>query len=100
MRQGRVIPLSKEKYHDIFRKFGIDGQEGADTMEGKPGETLIDVSKLKPHPRNAEIYGEEAVSDLIVQIEAYVELLIPSRSRRISPLSLGIGDGKQPVSLV
>lgn len=71
MRQGRVIPLSKEKYHDIFRKFGIDGQEGAYAMEGKTGEILIDVSKLKPHPRNAEIYGEEAVSDLIVQIEAY-----------------------------
>lgn len=40
-------------------------------MDGKNGVRLIDVSKLKPHPRNAEIYGEEAVSDLMVQIEAY-----------------------------
>lgn len=71
MRQGRVIPLSEEEYHDIFRKFGVDGQEGAHAMEGKTGERLIDVSKLKPHPRNAEIYGEESISDLMIQIEAY-----------------------------
>ena len=71
MRQGRVIPLSEEEYHDIFRKFGVDGQEGAHAMEGKTGERLIDVNKLKPHPRNAEIYGEESISDLMIQIEAY-----------------------------
>lgn len=71
MRQGRVIPLSEEEYHDIFRKFGVDGQEGAHAMEGKTVERLIDVSKLKPHPRNAEIYGEESISDLMIQIEAY-----------------------------
>lgn len=40
-------------------------------MDVENGVRLIDVSKLKPHPRNAEIYGEETVSDLAVQIEAY-----------------------------
>lgn len=71
MRKGRVISLSEEECHDIFRKFGVDRREGAHAMDGKNGVRLIDVSKLKPHPRNAEIYGEEAVSDLMVQIEAY-----------------------------
>lgn len=71
MRQGRVIPLSEEDFHDVFRRFGVDEQEGVHAMEGENGSRLIDVSKLKPHPRNAEIYGKESISDLMVQIEAY-----------------------------
>lgn len=70
MRKG-INSLNKEEIQDIFRKFGVDGQEGDHTMESENGARLIDVTKLKPHPRNAEIYGEETVSDLAVQIEAY-----------------------------
>lgn len=48
MRKGRVISLSEEEYHDIFRKFGVDRREGAHAMDGKNGVRLIDISKLKP----------------------------------------------------
>lgn len=71
MRQGTINPLSKEEIRDIFRKFGIDKQKEGRDMEAESGTILVDISKLKPHPRNAEIYGEEIVSDLAVQIEAY-----------------------------
>jgi len=71
MCQGRIHPLSNDELRDIFRKFGADWQEGDPAMETKSGVQLVDVNKLKPHPRNAEIYGKEDVSDLIVQIKAY-----------------------------
>jgi len=71
MRQGRIYQPSNEEIQDIFRKYGVVEKEGSHAMETESGVQLVDVSKLKPHPRNAEIYGEEYVSDLIVQIEAY-----------------------------
>lgn len=71
MRKGRVVPLNKEEFQHIFRKFCVDGPEGAHTMDVENGVRLIDISKLKPHPRNAESYGEETVLDLAIQIEAY-----------------------------
>jgi ParB family chromosome partitioning protein len=37
----------------------------------------IAVGKLKPHPRNVEIYGEEDVSDLVAQIEERGRIVMP-----------------------
>ncbi len=71
MRSGRINHLSKEQLRDIFRKFGVDEPKGDLAMKGNSGVQLISISELKPHPRNAEIYGDEDVSDLVVQIEAY-----------------------------
>lgn len=52
-------------------RFGVDTQEGEPALESKNGVRPVNVSQLKPYPRNAEIYGEEDVSDLIIQIRAY-----------------------------
>lgn len=71
MHQGRIHQLSDEQIQAVFRRFGVDEQEEGRTMESERGARLVDVSVLKPHPRNAEIYGKEDVSDLAVQIEAY-----------------------------
>lgn len=71
MCKGRIISLSKEEFDNIFQKFGVDKQEGDHTMESETGVKLIDVDRLKPHPRNVKIYGEETVLDLVAQIEAY-----------------------------
>lgn len=71
MHKGKISPLGEEEIYHIFRKFGVDEPEGDPAMDVENGVRLIDVSMLKPHPRNAEIYGEELVSDLAVQIEAY-----------------------------
>lgn len=71
MRQGRINLLSNEEIHAIFRKFGVEAREGDLAMETESGVQLVDVNKLKPHPRNSEIYGKESVADLTVQIEAY-----------------------------
>jgi len=38
---------------------------------------FAEIDKLKPHPKNEEIYGEEDVSDLIAQIEACGEIIDP-----------------------
>ncbi len=71
MRQGRIYQPSNEEIQDIFRKYGVVEQEGGHAMETESRVQLVNVSKLKPHPRNVEIYGEENVADLKVQIEAY-----------------------------
>lgn len=71
MHQRRINLPSKEEVGNIFRKFGVDEQEAGGNMEIEVGTRPVDVSKLHPHPKNTEIYGEEDVSDLAVQIEAY-----------------------------
>lgn len=71
MSKGRIRPMDAEEINNIFRRFGVDEQEEDRTIDGENGVKLISVSKLKPHPRNSEIYGKENVSDLAVQIEAY-----------------------------
>jgi hypothetical protein len=70
------------------------------TQKLTPGEHQLDPKLLKPHPRNASLYGEdESVSDL-------VELI--GNSNWLKPLVLlltlsllaVIGDGKPPLSWV
>lgn len=71
MSEGRINRLSEEELDSMFRRFGVGDQEENRTIDGETGVKLISVSKLKPHPRNSEIYGKGNVSDLAVQIEAY-----------------------------
>ncbi len=41
------------------------------------GQQMVNVDKLKPHPMNAEIYGNEDVTDLIAQIVASGKIFNP-----------------------
>lgn len=66
-----MASFAKGELYDTFRRIEVNEQGGDHAMEDENRVRLIDVGKLKPHPRNAEIYGEETVSDLVVQIEAY-----------------------------
>ncbi len=41
------------------------------------GQQMVNIDKLKPHPMNAEIYGDEDVTDLIAQIVASGKIINP-----------------------
>ncbi len=41
------------------------------------GQQMVNIDKLKPHPMNAEIYGNEDVTDLIAQIVASGKIFNP-----------------------
>ncbi len=72
MYKRRKINLTDKELHDILRKYGVNiKEEESSVMEDEKGVSLVEVSKLKPHPRNEAIYGKESVADLAVQIEAY-----------------------------
>ncbi len=45
-------------------------------------QQVVNVDKLHPHPKNAEIYGNEDVSDLIAQIEALGKIVNPIKIKR------------------
>jgi len=70
---NRVNPPTARQIDDIFKKFGIEGNEVM-TVEFQ----LIPVDQLKPHPKNVLIYGQdEDVTDLKDQIIAYGKILDP-----------------------
>lgn len=71
--KGVNIP-SDERIQEIFRKFGgeVEDKDSESPAIGTKSSVItVDINKLKPHPRNTQIYGEENVEDLVVQIEAY-----------------------------
>lgn len=51
-------------------------------MEMENGIIHVNISQLHPHPKNAEIYGEESVSDLVVQIKAYGGIADPIKIKK------------------
>lgn len=67
------IHYDAQKIKDIFRRFGVEDEASEESPTNRVESVVmsVDVNKLKPHPRNAQIYGEENVEDLVVQIEAY-----------------------------
>ena len=89
MYKGRIVPLSEEVINSIFQKFGVDKQKGDYTMDEKNGIRFIEIDKLQPHPRNVEIYGEENVSDLVAQIEAYGGIADPIKIKEDNTIISG-----------
>ena len=73
MAKSKMNMPSKLKLDMIFEKFGLES-----------GITLVDeilhipVLKLKPHPQNELIYGQdEDISDLVAQIKAFGKIIEP-----------------------
>lgn len=63
---------SKIEVDLIFQKFGLE--RGITMAEGI---IFVEVDKLKPHHQNELIYGDEDVSDLITQINAFGKIVEP-----------------------
>lgn len=72
MAKGKKNMPSKIEVDLIFQKFGLE--RGIKMAEGI---VFVEVDKLKPHPKNELIYGDEDVSDLITQIEAFGKIVEP-----------------------
>lgn len=72
MPNQKINWLSSVETDMILRRFGTKGGKlMADRMRDYP------VSKLKPHPRNEAIYGNEDVKDLVEQIKIYGGIVDP-----------------------
>lgn len=72
MTKSKITMPSTIEFDLIFQKFGLE--RGITTAEGI---IFVEVDKLKPHPQNELIYGDEDVSDLITQIEAFGKIVEP-----------------------
>jgi ParB family chromosome partitioning protein len=73
MAKSKMKMPSKLELDMIFEQFGV---ESGITKED--GILYIPVLKLKPHPQNEIIYGQdEDVSDLVAQIEAFGRIIEP-----------------------
>jgi len=64
--------LTKKYINDTFERFGL---EGSITVEN--GRTFIETDKLKPHPQNELIYGQDDISDMVTKIVAADKILVP-----------------------
>lgn len=63
---------SKIEVDLIFQKFGLE--RGITMVEGI---IFVEVDKLKPHPQNELIYGDDDVSDLVAQINVLGKIVEP-----------------------
>jgi ParB-like chromosome segregation protein Spo0J len=61
--------LTEQEIDNIFARFGF-WRESTMPVE-------IEITRLKPHPRNVLIYGQEDVSDLVAQIKERGRIVIP-----------------------